>query len=115
MITTHIETILVVTGLVTSLVIVMCVAPRLMLKFAFGLEAPPPVTLLIARHWGLMIFLIGVLLVYAAFQPSVRVPAMVIGAVEKFCSAGLVFFGDMPKTARVKPMAVVDPALPFCT
>jgi hypothetical protein len=108
MITAHIETILVVTGLVTALAIGLFVAPRRMLKFAFGLEAPQPVTILMARHWGLLIFLIGVLLVYAAFHPGVRAPAMIIGAVEKLIFAGLVFLGDMPKNAGVKPMAVMD-------
>jgi hypothetical protein len=108
MISAHIETILVVTGLATALAIVQCVAPRRILRFAFGLEAPQPVTVLIASHWGLLIFLIGALLVYAAFQPSVRVPSMVIGAIEKLFFAGVIFFGDMPRTARATALAVVD-------
>jgi hypothetical protein len=33
---------------------------------------------------------------------------MIIGAVEKLIFAGLVFLGDTPKTARAKPMAVMD-------
>ena len=108
MINAHIETILVVTGLATALAIVQCVAPRRMLRFAFGFGTPQPVTLLMASHWGLLVFLIGALLVYAAFQPSVRVPSMVIGTVEKLFFAGLVFFGDMPRTTRVKALAVID-------
>ncbi|MGO9567328.1 MAG: hypothetical protein ACLP5H_07300 [Desulfomonilaceae bacterium] len=108
MVNAHIETILLVTGLATALAIVQCVAPRPILRFAFGVEKPQPVTLLMASHWGLLVFLIGALLVYAAFQPSIRVPAMVIGAVEKLFFAGLVFFGEMPGTARVKALAVAD-------
>jgi len=73
MMNTHIETILVVTGLATALAIVLCVAPRRILRFAFGLETPQPVTLLMASHWGL-----------------------------------LVFFGNMPRIARVKALAVID-------
>ena len=111
MINAHIETILVVTGLATALTIVQCVAPRRMLRFAFGFETPQPFTLLMASHWGLLIFLIGVLLVYAAFQPSVRVPSMVIGTVEKLFFAGLIFFGDMPKTGRTMAFAVIDASI----
>jgi hypothetical protein len=33
---------------------------------------------------------------------------MVVGTVEKLFFAGLVFFGDMPKTPRVKALAVID-------
>ena len=108
MINDHIETILVVTGLITALAIAQCVAPRRMLRLAFGFETPQPVTLLMASHWGLLIFLIGTLLVYAAFQPSVRVPSMVIGTVEKLFFAGLVFFADMPRTAPLKALAFID-------
>lgn len=82
MINAHIETILVVTGLATALALVQCVAPRRMLRFAFGFGTPQPVTLLMASHWGLLVFLVGALLVYAAFQPSVRGPSMVIGTVD---------------------------------
>ena len=111
MVNTHIETILIVTGLATALPIVLCVAPRRILRFAFGIETPQPFTLLIASHWGLLVFLIGALLVYAAFQPSVRVPSMVIGTVEKLFFAGLVFFGDMPKTRRTTALAVADTSM----
>ncbi|MGO9117422.1 MAG: hypothetical protein ACLQPD_07380 [Desulfomonilaceae bacterium] len=108
MINAHIETILVVTGVATALAIVLCVAPRSILRFAFGIETLQPVTLLMASHWGLLIFLIGALLVYAAFQRSVRVPSMIVGTVEKLFFAGLVFFGEMPRTARIKAFAVID-------
>jgi hypothetical protein len=108
MVNTHIETILIITGLATALAIIQCVVPRPILRFAFGIETPQPVTLLIASHWGLLIFLIGALLVYAAFQPSVRGPSMIIGSVEKLFLAALVFFGDMPKTGRTTALAVID-------
>ena len=49
----------------------------------FG-EAPTnAVSLALARHWGLLIFCVGVLLVYAASHPAIRGPAMVLAAIEK--------------------------------
>ncbi len=108
MINDHIQTILVVTGLATALTIVQCAAPRQMLRFVFGIETPQPFTLLMASHWGLLGFLVGTLLVYAVFQPDLRVPSMVVGTVEKLFFAGLVFFCDMPKTALLKALAVID-------
>jgi hypothetical protein len=111
MINTHIEMILIVTGFATALTIVLCVAPRRMLRFAFGIDAPQPITLLLASHWGLLIFLVGALLVYAAFQPSVRGASMIVASVEKLFLAALIFFGDMPKTVRVKALAVIDTSI----
>ena len=52
MINDHIETILVVTGLITALAIAQCVAPRRMLRLAFGIATPQPVTLLIGKPLG---------------------------------------------------------------
>jgi hypothetical protein len=58
----------------------------------FGEAPTDEIGLAVARHWGLLIFLVGALLVYAAFHPAVRGPAMVIAVIEKV-ALGLGVFG----------------------
>jgi len=57
------------------------VAPAPILRMIFG--ATGEIGLAVARHWGLLIFLVGALLIYAAFHPWVRGPAMVVAVIEK--------------------------------
>jgi hypothetical protein len=108
MISSHIEVILIVTGLYTAGALAQFVAPRRFLKVLFGAESEDALTLLLAQHWGLLAALVGGLLVYAAYQPALRVPAVVIAAVEKLGLAGLIFFGRWPRTPAATRLAVTD-------
>jgi hypothetical protein len=79
----HIEPILIITGAATACALILFIAPAQVLRMIFG-EAPTnAVSLALARHWGLLIFCVGVLLVYAASHPAIRGPAMVLAAIEK--------------------------------
>ena len=91
MIKTYISEILIVTGVLTMPGITLFLAPKTMLRLAFGAPSPDPVTTTIARHWGLLLFLVGGLLVFAGCHPEVRVPVMIVGTTEKFLIAALVF------------------------
>ena len=91
MIKAHIREVLIVTGVLTMPGITLFLVPRTMLKLVFGEPVPDQVTTTIARHWGLLLFLIGGLLVFAGYHPELRVPVMIVGAIEKFLIAALVF------------------------
>ena len=83
MIGAHIEIILVITGALTAVALLQFIAPIFTLRMIYG-EAPKDLaSLALARHWGLLIFLVGALLIYGAFHPAVRDPAVVIAAIEK--------------------------------
>jgi hypothetical protein len=58
-------------------------SPFSVTRQVFGEVPSGPVSLVVARHWGLLLFCVGALLVYAAFHPALRVPAMVLASVEK--------------------------------
>src|SRR5262249_27819747 len=92
MISAHIELILIVTGALTAIALLQFIAPASVLRMICGQAPTDEVGLAVARHWGLLTFLVGALLVYAAFHPSVRGPAMVIAVVEK-AALGLGVFG----------------------
>ena len=74
----------------------------------FGAQTADPFTLLLARHWALLAALLGGLLLYAVGHPEVRMPAMLMAAVEKLALAGLVFFGGWKRTPAATRLAVVD-------
>ena len=81
MIGAHIEVILIVTGALTAVALLQFIAPLPMPRLIYG-EAPvDEVSLFLARHWGLLIFLIGVLLIYAAFHPDLRASATPLAAI----------------------------------
>jgi hypothetical protein len=100
-ITSNIAAILILTGALTSVALLQFIAPAPVLRTIFGEAPTDEVGLAVARHWGLLTFLVGALLVYSAFHPSVRAPAMVIGVIEK-AALGLGVFGS---SLRMHPAA----------
>ena len=75
--------VLVVSGVATAGAIIMFLAPRFSVRALFGEEITDDVAILVARHWGLLVFLVGALLIAAAYDPLIRVPIAVAGAIEK--------------------------------
>jgi hypothetical protein len=111
MITAHIQPFLVITGLLTALVAVMFVAPRPLLKLMFNVEKPDSITLFVARHWGLLIGLVGMLLIYAAHEPSVRAAAMALAATEKIAGVGLILLMPLKRTTVLWMVVFGDGAM----
>src|SRR5215471_9053914 len=101
MIGAHIELILIVTGAITAIALAQLIAPVSVLRMIFGKAPTDEVGLAVARHWGLLTFLVGALLIYAAFHASVRGPAMVVAVIEK-AALGLGIFGT---SLRKHPVA----------
>jgi hypothetical protein len=97
MIGAHIELILIVTGALTAIALLQFIAPASVLRMIYGEAPTDEVSLAVARHWGLLTFLVGALLVYAAFHPPVRGPAMIIAVIEK-TALGLGVFGTSLRT-----------------
>ena len=83
MIGAHIEIILVVTGVLTAVALLQFIAPVFTLRMIYGEVPKDLASLALARHWGLLIFLVGALLIYGAFHPAVRDPVLVMAAIEK--------------------------------
>ena len=108
MITENIRLIFVVTGGMTTGAIAFFLFPRFLLQRVFGVEEIGLAMTLITRHWGLLLSLLGVLLVYAAFEPSLRVSVMVVAIIEKVVFAGLVFWGHLKKSDIAKFAAAGD-------
>jgi hypothetical protein len=65
-------------------------------------------SLLIVRHWGLLVGLVGTLLIYAAYHPEIRVPTLIVAIVEKAAFALGVFLSPFHRRPTVFVMALAD-------
>lgn len=96
---TFIELTLIATGVLTALTAIGLLFPHVLLGTLFGLETDDGTTLLLGRHWSLLLAVIGGLLMYAAYHPEVRTPVMLAAATEKIGLALLVVMSPLRKRA----------------
>jgi hypothetical protein len=80
--------------------------PRRLLALILGEKTSDATVILMARHWSLLVALVGGLLIYAAYHPEARVPAMIVGAAEKLVFGILVIASPLRK--RRLTLAVVS-------
>jgi len=73
---------LVITGLITMTPVTMTLSPEAGLMKVFQLKLIAEYTLSV-QHWGLMIFLVGLLTVISAFKTSFIFPIMLYSALQK--------------------------------
>lgn len=111
MLAAHIELVLLITGLATAGVLVLALAPVPLMKVLFGQAPSDGLGLLIARHWGLLVCLVGVLLLYAAYHAEVRVPTLIIATVEKVALVLGLLMSPFRKRPAVLAMVVADTAM----
>lgn len=99
--------ILIVAGALTSTMLAAAVAPRAMFTSMFGSVAEGPLGNLLMRNWAFLVSASGLLMIYAAFEEPVRLPAILFAVIGKLMFAWLVFAGG--KTlASARMMAIVD-------
>ena len=87
MLNKYIKPIMYITGAITMLPILQFLLLHFMLQQQ-GLSVGDDTGLLFAQHWGLLVFCIGGLLVYAANNPAFRTPVLVVAIIEKL---GLIY------------------------
>jgi hypothetical protein len=108
MLAAQIEWILVITGLATAGALGVFLAPAAMTRLLFGQAPSDALGLLITRHWGLLVGLVGFLLVYAAYHAEVRVPAMLVAIAEKAVFVLGVLFSPFRRRPAALVMALAD-------
>jgi hypothetical protein len=77
-----IKPVLIVGGLGTAAAGVDAFFPRFAVEKVQKLDFVPEYTIFV-QHWGMMVSLIGVFMVVAAFKESWRVPVLLYGMIEK--------------------------------
>ena len=91
---TNIKWIMVVAGLLTCSMIFAVFAPQTALIGMFGEGLTEPLAQVVVRSWGFLIFLMGTLLIYGAFNPVYRNLAIVLTCISKIAFISLiVIFG----------------------
>jgi len=108
MLAAQIELILVLTGLATASALVLFLSPVTMMRMLFGQAPSDALSLLIVRHWGLLVGLVGTLLIYAAYHAEIRVPTLIVAIVEKAAFALGVFLSPFHRRPTVFVMALAD-------
>ena len=108
MLAAEIELILLITGLATAGALVLFLAPVPMMKMVFGQAPADALNLLIARHWALLVGLVGGLLVYAAYHAEIRVPTLIVAIVEKAAFALGMLISPFRRRPSVLVMALAD-------
>src|SRR5262249_61443475 len=95
-------------GLAIAGVLVMFVAPVPVMKLLFGKAPSDVLSLFIARHWGLLVCLVGALLIYAAYHAEVRVPTLIVAIVEKVVLVLGLLISPLRRRPTVLAMALAD-------
>src|SRR2546430_3944379 len=108
MLAAQIELILLLTGLATAGALVLFLSPVTMMKMLFGQAPSDALDLLIARHWGLLVCLVGALLVYAAYHAEVRVATLIVASTEKAAFAIGMLASPLRRRPAVFVMAIAD-------
>ena len=89
-ITRHIKWIMLISGGLTTTLIYAALAPDAALRSTFGETLSGPLAELIVRNWGILIALVGVMLIHAAFNPANRRVALLVAGASKLTFIALV-------------------------
>ncbi len=108
MIDKHFSKILVITGIITMLPIVMFFFPWAMLNY-FGLNVGREAGVPFTKHWGLLAFCFGALLVYSAKHVELRRPIVIAAAIEKIGLCVIIAMAwNEPSLQALRPILFVD-------
>jgi hypothetical protein len=74
----HIKWIMLASGVLTCTMVYAAIAPQDALRATFGETLDGPVADIVVRNWGVLITLVGAMLIYGAFNPTVRTFALTV-------------------------------------
>lgn len=108
-----IKWVMLVSGLLTGTMFYAALAPQASLQANFGASLDGPVANIVVRNWGALIGMVGLALIYGAFQPAARRLVLVLAAGSKIVFIALVltfgraFLGHAAGTAVVADSLMV--------
>ena len=109
LVATNIKWIMLVSGLLTSTMFYAAIAPQAALLSTFGESIDGPVAEVVVRNWGALIGLIGMMLLYGAFNPSSRPLILTVAGLSKVVYISLVLaHGSRFLSAQAGISVVVD-------
>jgi hypothetical protein len=106
-IVSNIRWIMIVSGALTATMVYAAISPRAMLQSTFGETLEGPLAEIVVRNWGALIALGGVMLIYAASRPALRVLALAFTGAGKAIFVALVLAQAGRYLGRQVAVAVV--------
>lgn len=88
--------IMLVSGLLTCTMFYAAIAPDDFLRSNFGQSIEGPVAQIVVRNWGILVGLMGLLLIYGAFEESARRIALLTAGASKVAFIALVLSLGQP-------------------
>jgi hypothetical protein len=88
--------------------LVQFIIPSWTVRHTFGEVLSGTASIALARHWGLLLFCVGALLIYSAFHPPLRESAVVLASIEKAGFVACVFGTSLRRRPIAVSMAVGD-------
>jgi hypothetical protein len=79
----NIGRLMIVSGALTFTMVYAAIAPEAALRSTFGEALGGPVAHIVVRNWGALIGLVGVMLVYGAYRPTVRSLVLSVAGASK--------------------------------
>jgi hypothetical protein len=108
-ITDNIADILHITGAITAAMLAQFLAPQTFLRHIVKIELRDEASLFYARHWGLVAFVTGGLLMYAAAHPELQYAVVFAALVEKAGFSALVIRDfNRPYASGLRAPALFD-------
>ena len=107
MIGKYIDIILYVTGGITATPLLQFFIPKFFIQKFYKLPAPDDNALFFVRHWGLVVFSLGALLIYAASDPAIRRPVMLAAVIEKI-PLSILILSNSNLRKGMTPIALFD-------
>jgi hypothetical protein len=89
-ISNNIKWIMLISGVLTCTMIFAAIAPQSAMLMSFGDTLNSPIGNMIARSWGFLIFLLGLMLIYGAYKPAVRPLVLTVAGTSKLFFVALV-------------------------
>ena len=96
-----------VSGALTCTMIYAAISPEAALRSTFGESLEGPVAEIIVRNWGALIALVGVMLIYGAYNPPSRPLVLTIAIISKLTFIGLMLSLGRPYLGYQAGVAVV--------
>src|SRR4029079_10009015 len=90
LIVTAIRWIMLISGILTATMVYAAIDPEGSMRSTFGETLRAGAPALVIRNWGALIALVGAMLIYGAFNVSVRPLVLVVAGVSKAVFIGLV-------------------------
>ncbi len=104
----NIKWIMLVSGVLTSTLLLAAIAPDSALRMIFGETLEGPLSDIIVRNWGVLVGLVGMLLIYGAFNEHVRKLVLVLATTSKVAFVGLILAFGSNYLSKVATSIAID-------